>query len=438
MRFVKKRMAISVVSIGMSFILTACGTAAPKQQSAVNVHAVQAATGSIITNVEYSSVLKPFQTIAISPKIAGKVATVQANVGDEVQQGQVLFTLDSSDLQAQLQQQQANLEGSQVNYDKAQGSGYQQQLLQAEQTQQNAQITYNNAQDTYSKDQTLYNAGALSQQSLNNDKKSLDEATVALNSANANLNLLKEQSGPQSVQAAAAQVKQAQSAVNYAQVQVQNTTITSPITGTVSTRNVEVGEIASSATQAFTVIDTKTVVAEINVPDTTVTHLQKGQTVPVKISALNNKTVNGTINIISPAADKTNSYVVDVNIDNTNNELKAGMYTTVVLPAQEKDNILTVPNEAISIEDGVSYIYAVVNNTVDKIPVQVGISNDTMSEIVSGLKPGENVITEGQIFLNNGEKVKISKDNTSNTAKTTNATNSTDASNTNKTNPTKK
>ncbi|WP_088227244.1 efflux RND transporter periplasmic adaptor subunit [Desulfosporosinus sp. FKB] len=422
MRYDKKRMAISVLSIGMSFILTACGTAAPKQQSAVNVNVVQATSGSITTNVEYSSELKPFQDITISPKIAGKVAAVQADVGDEVKQGQVLFTLDSSDLQAQLQQQQANLEGSQVNYDKTQGSAYQQQLLTAEEAQQNAQITYNNAQDTYNKDKTLYNAGALSQQSLENDKKNLDEATVALNSANSNLNLLKEQSGPQSVEAAAAQVKQAQSAVNYAQVQVQNTTITSPIDGTVSSRNIDIGEVASSATQAFTVINTKTVVAEVNVPDTTVINLKKGQTVPVKISALNNKTVNGTINIISPAADKTNSYVIDVNLDNTNNELKAGMYATVVLPAQQKDNILTVPNGAISIEDGVSYIYAVVNNTVDKIPVQVGISNDKISEIISGLKPGENVITEGQIFLNDGEKVKISKGNTTTTTKTTNST----------------
>ncbi|MGC7871891.1 efflux RND transporter periplasmic adaptor subunit [Desulfosporosinus sp. SYSU MS00001] len=425
MRYDKKRMAISVLSIGMSFILTACGTAAPRQQSAVNVSVVQAASGSITTNVEYSSELKPFQDIMISPKIAGKVATVQADVGDEVKQGQVLFTLDSSDLQAQLQQQQANLEGSQVNYDKTQGSAYQQQLLTAEEAQQNAQITYNNAQDTYNKDKTLYNAGALSQQSLENDKKTLDVATVALNSANSNLNLLKEQSGPQSVEAAAAQVKQAQSAVNYAQVQVQNTTITSPITGTISSRNIDIGEVASSATQAFTVINTKTVVAEVNVPDTTVINLKKGQTVPVKISALNNKTVNGTINIISPAADKTNSYVIDVNLDNTNNELKAGMYATVVLPAQEKDNIVTVPNGAISIEDGVSYVYAVVNNTVDKIPVQVGISNDKISEIVSGLKPGENVITEGQIFLNDGEKVKISKDTTTTTTKKTKATNST-------------
>ncbi len=410
MRYINKRIAISVLSIGMSFILTACGTAAPKQQkSLVNVNAVQAQMGSITTNVEYSSQLKPIQTTTISPKIAGKVASIQADVGTAVQAGQVLFTLDSSDLQAQLQQQEANLEGSRVNYEKTEGSSYQQQLLQAEQTQQNAQITYNSAQDTYNKDLSLYNAGAISQQSLENDKQKLDEATVALNSANSNLELLKNQSGPQSVEAAAAQVKQAESAVNYAQLQLQNTTITSPISGTVSTRNVEVGEIASSAAPAFTVINTKTVVAEISVPDTVVTHLQKGQTVPVKISALNNKTVNGTVNIISPAADKTNSYVVDVDLDNSNNELKGGMFARVVLPQEQKNNILTVPNEAITVEDGVSYVYAVVNNTVNKIPVKVGISNDKVSEIVSGLKSGENVITEGQIFLSDGQKVKISK-----------------------------
>lgn len=409
MRFINKRIVVSVGCICLTFFLTACGTPATKQ-SLVNVQVIPAVSGSITTNVEYSSKLKPIQEITLSPKISGKVATVQADVGTEVQQGQVLLTLDSSDVQAQLQQQEANLAGNRVNYEKAQGSAYEQQLLQTEQTQQNAQITFNNAQDTYNKDQTLYNAGALSQQSLNADKQKLDEATIALNTANAGLTLLKNQLGPQSVQSAQAQLQQAESSVNYATVQVQNTILTSPISGTVSARNADVGEIASSATPAFTVIDTKTVVAEVNVPDTMIVHLKKGQTVSVKVSALNDKVYTGTINLMSPAADsKTNSYVIDVDLDNTNNELKSGMFAKVILPAEQKDNVLTVPNEAITMEDGVAYVDTVDKNTVNKVPVQLGISNETITEIVSGLKAGDNVITEGQIFLSDGQKVNIQK-----------------------------
>ncbi|MDQ7095608.1 efflux RND transporter periplasmic adaptor subunit [Desulfosporosinus sp. PR] len=409
MRYINKRRIVSAGCIGLTLFLTACGTPAVKQSS-TNVSVTPVVRGAITTDVEYSSQLKPIQEITLSPKISGKIATVQADVGNEVQKGQVLLTLDASDLQAQLQQQQANLAGNQVNYDKAKGSGYQQQLLQAEQTQQNAQVAFDNIQDTYNKDQTLYNAGALSQQSLDADKQKLDEATIALNSANSSLSLLKDQLGPQSVQSAQAQVQQAESAVNYAAVQVQNTVLTSPIAGTVSVRNADVGEITSSATPAFTVIDTTTVVAKINVPDKMLVQLQKGQTVPVKVSALNDKQFSGTINLISPAADsKTNSYEVDVNIANAGNELKSGMYAKVILPSEQKNNVLTVPNEAITMEDGVAYIDVVEKNTVNKVPVVLGVSNDKITEVVSGLKDGDNVITEGQIFLNDGQKVNIKK-----------------------------
>ncbi|WP_407306511.1 efflux RND transporter periplasmic adaptor subunit [Desulfosporosinus sp. SB140] len=222
----------------------------------------------------------------------------------------------------------------------------------------------------------------------------MDEATIALNSANASLSLLKDQLGPQSVQSAKAQVQQAESSVNYASVQVQNTILTSPISGMVSARNVDVGEITSNATPAFTVIDTTTVVAKINVPDKMIVQLKKGQTVPVKVSALSDKQFNGTINLISPATDsKTNSYEIDVNIDNADNELKSGMFAKVILPSEQKNNVLTIPNEAISMENRVAYV-----DTVDKI-----------TEIVSGLKAGDNVITEGQIFLSDGQKVNIQK-----------------------------
>lgn len=405
----KKFLLNSVLAVGMSLVLTACGTTTASKQGAVNVRVTPISAGTITTNVEYASKLKPIQTVNISPKANGKVASLLADVGNEVKQGQTLLTLDSTDLQAQAQQQQANVEANQANYEKAK-STTDQQILQAEQTQQTNQIAYDSAKDTYDKDQILYNAGAISKQGFDTDKQKMDQALIALNEANANLNLLTEQLGPQSVQSASAQVRQAESSANYASIQVQNTILTSPIDGIVSNRNFNVGEMTSSATPAFTIIDTKTVVAEISVPDKALAQIKKDQTVSVKISSMNNKELTGTISLIKPDADsKTNSYIVDVNLDNSSNELKSGMFARVILPSEQKDNVLTVPNEAITMDAGVSYVYAVKNNAVNKIPVELGIANDKITEIVSGLKPGDNIITEGQIFLNDGQKVNVAK-----------------------------
>lgn len=403
-------LVVSIMMVILTF-LSGCGSNKSQAgQDLKNVKVLQASVSSIETDVEYSSKLKPVQEISISPKIAGKVASLRADIGSIVQKGQVLFTLDSSDLQAQLQQQQAGLQLNQANYEKTIGSSMDQQVLQAQQAQQNAQIAYNNAKDSFDKYQKLYDSGAVSKQSLDDAKQKLDNAVVALNTANDSLKLLTEKSGPQSVDVASAQVRQAQAGVNYASIQVQNTVITSPISGVVSVRNVEEGEIASSATPSFTVIDTSTMIAEVDVPDNLIEKIKNGQTVSVKINALNGKSIDGVVDSISPAADsKTQYYAVKVKLDNADNELKPGMFARVILPQDKKDGVLTVPNEAIKVESGVSYVYTVVNGSVKKIAVTTGLSNDKISEITEGIKPGDSLITEGQIFLNDGEKVKVVK-----------------------------
>lgn len=402
--------AILLVCILMPTVLTACGSSRAPRQNVATVTGIKAAAATITTNVEYSSKLKPVQEVTVSPKIVGKVATIQADVGNDVEQGQTLFTLESNDLQAQLAQQKANVEVNRVNLEKARGSSFEQQLLQAEQAQLNAQIAYKNAKDNYDNYQKLFNAGAASKLDFDNARDKLDSAAIALKSANDNLNLLKNQAGPQTIQAAQAQVSQAESAMSYAQAQVQNSIIVSPISGTVSIRNIEVGEIASSSTPAFTVINTKTMIAQINVPDRMIDRIRKGQSVSVKIAALNDKTFNGTVDLVSPAVDtKTLTYPVRVDIDNPGGELKSGMFARVILPAEKKDNAINVPNEAISVQDGVPYVYTVENNVVKKKAVQLGLSNDKITEITDGLKLGDFVVTEGQIFLNDGQRVNIAK-----------------------------
>lgn len=171
----------------------------------------------------------------------------------------------------------------------------------------------------------------------------------------------------------------------------------------------EEGEIFSSSTAAFTIIDTNTMIAEISVPDKMVAEVEKGQIVPVKMNALDNQTVDGVVDYISADADsKSQAYTLKILIKTTS-ELKSGMFARVVLPEAKKENVLTVPNEAIKIENSTSIVYTVAEGAVKKVPVTTGLSDEKFTEILSGLKAGDQVITEGQIFLNDGEKVNIVK-----------------------------
>ena len=82
------------------------------------------------------------------------------------------------------------------------------------------------------------------------------------------------------------------------------------------------------------------------------------------------------------------------------------MFARVSFPVEDRANVLVVPNNAIVTETGVDYVYSVVDGTVKKAAVETGAATDAVTEITSGLRDGTLVVTEGQTFLNDGQKVR--------------------------------
>ena len=183
---------ILVLLIGVG--IYSFGKKKPVQQvrkTVPNVKVQKVSLGSISTQVQYASKLQAIQQVTVSPKTAGKIAAVNVDVGSKVTAGQVLFTLDTSELSAQLQQNQAALDASNANLAKTDGTSLTQAIQTSEQQVAKDQITYNTANDNYDKMQQLYNAGAIAKQNLDDAKSSLDTASLQLNSDQANLNLQK-------------------------------------------------------------------------------------------------------------------------------------------------------------------------------------------------------------------------------------------------------
>ncbi|HEX9025073.1 MAG TPA: efflux RND transporter periplasmic adaptor subunit [Clostridium sp.] len=398
---------LAVVVVGSISIFSKSKTVEVKQD-VKNVKTQKVTTGTISTNIEYASNLKPEKEVIVLPKAGGKVATVDVNVGDKVSIGQTLFTLETTDYAAQLEQSQAGLSAASANLERTSDSGFAQQLLQAEQALGKLQIQYNTVKDSYDRTQTLYSAEAVSKKELDDAKSQYDAITIDLKNAEDNLNLLKSKSGPQATKAAEAAVEQAQAGVDAVQNQINNATITAPIAGVVSEKAVEVGQFASGQAGSVTVIDYSNLTAEINVPDKMLAQIKVGQSVQVDINALPDKKIVGVIDNISPnTSSKNNFYVVKVKIDNSNDDIKSGMFAKISLSAENKSNILMVPNETIKMENGVNYLYTVDNGEVKKISVETGISNEKFTEITSSIEEGLDVITEGQNLLSDGEKVNL-------------------------------
>ncbi|MBU3218390.1 efflux RND transporter periplasmic adaptor subunit [Clostridium estertheticum] len=375
-----------------------------------NVKASPVSISSITTTTKYGSKLATSSQTVVTSKIAGKVSGVNVDVGQSVNKGDILFTLDRSELTAQYNVAKAALDTANANLDKTSGSGYEQQLIPANSTLNIAKTTYNDAKNNYNTVHQQYNIGDSAKSELDAAKSKMDSASLQVSAASDSLALLKSKTGPQTDAAAAGQVQQAKASLDLAQIQMDNASITSPINGVISERNVEVGEVVSSAVSAFTIIDASSLRSEVSMTDKDVIKVKVNQKIPVQISSMNNKIVQGIVDTISPSADaKTQLYTVKVKIENPSNLLKPGMIVRVEFPDVVKTDISVVPNGAIFTENSVQYVYIVDATRLKKKQVVVGISNTLQTEIVSGIKLGDQVITEGQSFLNEGQKVSIVK-----------------------------
>jgi HlyD family secretion protein len=331
-----------------------------------------------------------------------------------VRRGEVLFTLESNDNEAQVRQARAALESAKANLTRTSDSGLSSQVIQAQAAVRQAQVQYDDTKDIYERTEKLFADGTVSRQQLDSTKAKLDSAGLALDTARQSLSLIQDKGGPQSTGLASTQVDQAQATADLAESQLRNTIVTSPLTGVVAARNVDPGELVSSAVPAFLVIDMSSVTAETSVEESMVEKIHKGQTVPISIDAAGSESMRGIVDTISPAADpRTQGYLVKVRIVDPGAALRPGMFARVSFPVENRENVVVVPNSAVVTETGVDYVYAVVQSdagtVVKKTAVRTGISDESVTEITTGLEKGTLVVTEGQSFLNDGEVVALAR-----------------------------
>jgi len=394
------RRAAFAASLVLVALLCGCsGRRAPAAPETRTVTTVRAARATISVSVEYAARIRPKQEIYVSPKVGGRVASVRADVSQPVRRGQVLFTLETRDYEAQARQAQAALQSARANLTRTSDSSLSSQVLQA-------RVQYSDAKDLSDRTDRLFSQGSVSRQQRDDARAKADSARIALDTARQNLSLIQDKGGPQSTGVASTQVDQAQAAAELAQSQLDNAVITSPITGVVASRSVDPGELVASGSPAFVVIDVSSITAEASVDEAIVAKIHVGEKVPVNAEAADSGVLDGVVDTVSPAADpRTQGYLVKIRVEHPGAIVRPGMLARVFFPVERHQNVLSVPSQALVTESGVQYVYVDAGGLVKKAAVQTGISDDTRTEILAGLSEGDRVITEGQSFLNEGDRV---------------------------------
>ena len=189
------------------------------------------------------------------------------------------------------------------------------------------------------------------------------------------------------------QVNQAQSSLDQTNVDLANATLVAPFDGVVSAVTPNVGEMVSAA--AITIVDPKSVRIDATVDETDVAKLAVGQPATVTFDAIPDKKLQGKVITVAPAGTTTQgvvSYLVSVGFDKLDMTLPAGMSASLAIENDRKDNALMVPNRAIRTQGRNRVVDVLVGEKTETRTVQVGASNDTSTQITSGLQDGDTVV----------------------------------------------
>lgn len=190
--------------------------------------------------------------------------------------------------------------------------------------------------------------------------------------------------------------------------QVRDTRVTSPISGIINTKMVDQGATVGMNAVIANIVDISTLKVKVNVSEKDAFTLKPGDKVSVSTDIYPGIIFQGSVMSIAPKADEAHTYPVEISMKNSKTHpLKAGMFGRVSFSTIEKTQALIIPRKALMGSIKEPKVFVVHNNRAELRPVQTGSDAGTMLEIVSGINPGDLIVTNGQNNLRSGTKVTI-------------------------------
>ncbi len=197
-------------------------------------------------------------------------------------------------------------------------------------------------------------------------------------------------------------------AYDLAQLNLEHTSIKSPISGVISERFVKVGNMIGTDQQVCRVTDFSPLQAILHIPEHEMAKIRKDQRAELKVDALPNQTFAGHVERISPVVDaETGTFKVTVYVDETKGLLRPGMFGRVKIVYDTRENTRMIPKSAVMSEDLAQSVYVIKDSLAFKKAIRTGYTNGVNVEVIEGLEDGEMVVTIGQGSLQDSTKVNV-------------------------------
>ena len=340
-------------------ILTGCDHSAPEaEQKATPPVAVKATTprrGPITRFVTLPGEIKPYQEATLYAKVAGYLKTISVDKGDVVKEGTLLAEIEVPELIAERARDKAEVEVAEIDYKRLSESQKKAPDLVVPQT--------------------------------------VDDARGKLDIAKANL-------------------ERTETLLNYSK-------IVAPFSGIITRRMVDPGAFIPAATSGstplsaaiVTLTDFNRIRLQVAVPEVEASRVAVQQPVKLTVDGLPGKEFEGKVTRFSYALDEaTKTMLAEIEMANPNLELRPGMYATVKIGIEHKENALLVPAEAVLTEKAGTSVFIVNGNKAKKTKVQTGFNDGKNIEIVSTASPDQQVVLIGKQTLADGQAITVSEE----------------------------
>jgi len=405
-RKVMKKISIALsILLALGLVLVSGCSLQSASAGPLTVKTAAAKQESLDTQISVAGVLVPVQTVSVAAKLSGSATAVNVDVGSVVNAGDVLITLDQKTLNTQMQSAQAALIAAQAQATAAASS--------AKASKSGASAARGNASAAKIARDAAQAAYDALQKATPPDPVAIEAAKVKLDIAKAQYSAASGTSGQasnganaatSSIDAANAGVTVAEANIELLQIQLDNTSITAPISGVVVTRSINTGEMAAAGSPLFTIADVSTLKLRGTVPQEALPQLSQGQSMTVSVDIYPGKTYEGKITLIAPMAVATGEYFpIEISLPN-DGTLKAGLSAQAVVQAKA-DAAVAVPTAAIVKGNGQSYVYVIQDGKAVKKVVVTGLTGGGDTEILSGLAVGDQVAVSNVAVLTDGMPV---------------------------------
>ncbi len=324
----------------------------------------------------YTADITPNQSVNLFSRVNGYIAKIYVDKGDLVKANQLLIEIDHSDYRHAVDQAKANLAAAKARV-----------------SQQDASVR--NTTLMLNRMQALIKDQFVSQQDLDNAQVAYDAAVAALDSLRA-------------------QVQQMEVALAQAETNLAYSFIRAPFAGYVAERNLDLGSYVSGTTAGtsttsrgiLTLHEIQTVRILIEVVEKDIPLIQAGQKVEVRAEAYHDRIFEGTVTRVVQALNRaTRTMTIEVDLPNKDHVLKGGMFARVEIMVGVHRNAIQIPIDAVSRLEDSQYVYIVREGRAQRVPVEIGVRDESRVEVTKGLDGSEQVIVSGTDLVHDGSPV---------------------------------